>query len=358
MNTQTSAYSWEIWTPTGTLVADLTGIVQSRHFTVTRNRAETITFSIRLETVIDLLTRLNISFSTLFAPGINELRIKRGNRYLLGGKIMYVYPQLTEDISTVEVRVTGFLDLLASRYLYPADTLSYSTDISTVAWAFINTTQSRTNGSFGMTSGTLATSRTLTDTWQPYATSIRDILIAITQRHDTIDMDFSYDKHFNTYYPAMGTDKTELRFSYPGNITSLKLPFDATELANFSINRGSGNGDAQTIETRSDLSSQAVYKLWEKIDDYASVSVAATLDDYGDETLRLFANPTAIPEVTLDGTQEPVLGSYWIGDRVKFDVAAGGPFSVLNNQSWRINQIDVSLGDEDQENITLKVGYA
>ena len=95
-----------------------------------------------------------------------------------------------------------------------------------------------------------------------------------------------------------------------------------------------------------------------RIDDYPAVSDEATLAELGDETLRLHANPTTIPEVVLDGTKEPFLGSYWIGDRVMFSVDAGPAFSVLNGQVWRINEISVSVDENDHEQITLKVGYS
>jgi len=229
-----------------------------------------------------------------------------------------------------------------------------------VAWNFINLTQGRTNGSFGFTLGTIQPSRTITDTWQPYATSIRDILIALTQRQNSIDFAFTADKVFNVYYPQ-GQDKTELRFALPGNIKSLRLPVDASELATLVIARGSGNGaDQQVVQTYPATATpeQTTYRLREVIDDYPSINVTPTLIDKATEHYRKNATPTVIPEIVLDGNQEPFLGAYWLGDRVPISIDAnqGSAFAALDGQMWRVNEIDVSIDENDAETIRLKVG--
>lgn len=193
---------------------------------------------------------------------------------------------------------------------------------------------------------------------QAYATTLEDIFIAITERINSVDFSFTYDKKLNVHYPGIGTDKTDLRFSYPGNILSIALPIDATELANYSINRGTGNGNVQVVSVRQDTAAQSTFAIRDRVDDYPSVQTTTELNEKGDETLRLFASPTTIPEIRLDGTQQPFLGSYWIGDRVRFSVDGGSVFSSLDGQSWRINEISVSISEEDAEQVTLKVGYA
>jgi len=49
------------------------------------------------------------------------------------------------------------------------------------------------------------------------------------------------------------------------------------------------------------------------------------------------------------------LGAYWIGDRVRFAVPNRPSLAQLNGQSWRIGQIDVSINENDYEQVTLKV---
>jgi hypothetical protein len=235
-------------------------------------------------------------------------------------------------------------------------------DLADVLWYFVNLTQSRTNGSFGITRGYYPPTgtRAITDTFQPYATNIRDIIIALTQRNNSIDFSFSADKAVNVYYPQ-GSDKTELRFALPGNIKSLRLPVDASELATLVIARGSGNGaDQQVVQTYPATATpeQATYKLREVINDYPSINVNQTLIDKATEHYRKNATPTVIPEIVLDGNQEPFLGAYWIGDRVPISIDAnqGSAFATLDGQMWRVNEIDVTIDENDAETIRLKVG--
>ncbi|MDP9356961.1 MAG: siphovirus ReqiPepy6 Gp37-like family protein [Chloroflexota bacterium] len=352
-----SLYTVEIVNPQGSLVADVSSIATSRRFTVRRNRAETIELGFDLGEAAKIAATLGTPLLQLFAPGSSEVRLRRGDRYLVGGQIAYARPSLTADNRALEVRATGFLDLFKDRYLFPPDTLSYTADMGQIVAAMMNQNQAKPNGSFGCTVGTIQASRTITDTWQPFASSLKDIWIGLTDRINGIDLEFTYDKKLNVYYPGIGTEKTELLFSYPGTIREIALPVDATQLTNVSINRGAGNGlDQQPVQTRQSLPSQASYARRERIDDYPSISVVQTLNDKGDESLRLGSSPTTVPDVTLDGATEPRLGFYWIGDRVRFAVSDPA-FAVLDGQTWRINEIDVTVDENDHETIRLKVGY-
>ncbi len=355
-------YTIEIVSPTGQLIADITQITPAFQYTTRRNRAEDMQFSVDLGAATDLAKTLGMRLWELFAGYINEVRIRRGNRYLMGGQLIYAEPSLSADRRTLAVRATGFLDLFSSRYLLPSTsnggaTHFSSTDIGAVIWSMIQTSQGLSNGDFGVTLGAIQTSRPITEDWQPFASSLSDIFQSQTERVDSVDFAFSYDKKLYVYYPGIGTDKTELLMSYPGNITGITLPRDWTRTVNYSINRGSGNGtDVTPIETRQDTASQSAYRIRMRIDDYPDVSVPATLDNYGDEALRLNGAGQTIPKVTLDGRLDPQLGAYWIGDRVRFAVDDPS-FDLLDDRSWRINEIAVSVNENHAETITLQVGY-
>lgn len=367
---QKSIYKWEIYNGAGfgdsNRVADISLIARQRHFTIQRNRAEVMECVMSLGEVTDLCNSLGLTFSQLFAPGVNSLRITRGSRALVAGQINYVRPELEGDAPTVTLRATGWLDLFKDVMVYnhlgdPPIQFGlqyFGITIGQAAQHLIDEAQARTNGDRGITIGTIQTSRSSDFNFQALGRTIKDSLVDLTKLSDSGDFEFTPDKVFNWYDPGIGTDKTELTFRYPGNITKLAMPIDATALVNSSINRGQGNGYAQVIEIRDDTSSQGIYYLRERMDDYPAETLATRLDEKGDETLRLYANPTTIPDVTLDGTQDPPLGAYWIGDRVRFQVDAGPVFGALSDQVWRINEIDVTLDDNDHEAISLAVGYS
>jgi hypothetical protein len=355
-----SRYLIELYNPDGQRLADISNICTSRGFTLRRNRAEDISLGLNLEVAQDLARHLGMPFYQLFAAGRTEVRITRDNRPMVGGQLLYVDPLLNQEGSTLTLKANGFLDLLSQVYIESADNRSVANaDMGLVAWDFINQVQNKLDGDFGITQGVIQTSRQITDTWEPYGSSIKEILIGFTDRIDGIDFEFTPEKVFKVYWPGIGTDKTELLFSYPGNISSLGNPQDGTTLANIVFARGSGNGKTQAVETRTDTASRGSYKRKEQIDDYPSISVVATLQDKGDETLRLYSTPLMIPAVTLDGTKEPYLGSYWIGDSVRFSVDTDRypAFALLNGQTFKINEIACSIDENDHEDIKLKVGY-
>jgi hypothetical protein len=364
-----SLYRVEVWTRQGEMLADISQEITQRQFTATRNRAEAITLTLDLYAAEQRAIKSHIDFDELFREGSNELRVYRGDRPLMGGTIYYVAPSIESNRATLDVRATGFLDLLKDRYVWP-DASNFgrtytNQDVGAVMWDFINYTQSPitnwslSNGDFGIRQGAIQTSRTLTDTWQPWATSIRDILIAITERINSVDMEFTYDKHFNIYYPGIGTDKTELLFTYPGNIKRFALPKDATHLANTVVSRGSGNGyDRQVVSVRQDTDMQIGVARRESIIDNPSVTVNQTLQDFADEEIRLNSASSKVPDIVLDGRKDPALGAYWIGDVVRFSVPQRSSFAVLNGQKWKINQITSNPDAEDGEEIILKVGLS
>jgi hypothetical protein len=366
--TNQSIYVVELWSPQGEQIADLSPYLRSRHFKVTRNRPEAIEMSFDLGQMEALVASLGTSVPAFFGPGYNEIRVRRGDRYLVGAQVSYLLPSIDGSRRSLDVRAVGFLELLKDRYIYPTDGtalgLTYTaTDIGQVMWNFINLTQSRPNGSFGITQGTIQTSRLVGETWKPFGLNIRDLLIGITKWQNSVDFAFSADKVFSVSYP-LGQDKTELRFALPGNIKSLRLPVDASQLATLVFARGSGNGsDQQLMQTwPASLSTttpeQQVYKLREVINDYASFNTAQPLTDRAQEEYRKYATPTVIPEIVLDGNQEPFLGAYWLGDRVPISIDAnqGSAFAALDGQMWRINEIDVTIDENDSETISLKVG--
>jgi hypothetical protein len=366
-------YSILVYTPDGTLLADVSRIMTKRSFTVTRNAADSISLGCDLYAAERAARQNQLGFDELWAEGINEVRIFRGDRPVAAGQMATVTSSVGTSGMTLELQVVGFLDLLKDRYLWPTNTTpgvsdtTLSDDVGEVMWWFIDYTQhditspgfALTNGSFGFMKGTIQPSRTLTDTWQPWATSIRDILIAITGRIDSVDMAFTVDKVFNVYSPGIGQRKPELLFQYPGNIVDFRVPKDATGLDNTAIVRGSGNGsDQQVVSVRQNTDAQVAFSRREVIVDYPDVNVLQTLSDYGDEALRLNSASSKVPDIVLDGRRGVPLGAYWIGDTVRFAVPNRPALAQLNGQEWRIAQITVDVNENDDEEITLRVALS
>lgn len=347
-----SRYSVEIYTSSGTLVADLTGRASMRKMSVARNRAGSCSFKADLFSLEALARQMNLTVFDLIGLNQNEVRIRRGTRYLFGGQIVYMEPSL--DTQEIEVRAVGFLELFNFRHT-DVETIYSGVDAGDIAWDLIDTSQSQTNGDFGITLGGIQTSVNRDRTYPAYK-NIKDAIIQLSDVINGFDFEFTYDKKFYVYYPHQGIDLTSsMLFNYPGNIKRIRIPRDGTKMFNRAITRGLGFGAQQPIEIRNNTTYQAAYKVRESILDYPDVTETATLDAHGDEQVNQFKDPFEIPQITMDGNQQPYLGSYWLGDRVKIEVTNMDMYKYLKNNTYKIDAIDVEIDNDDVEDITLSL---
>lgn len=338
-------YSFEIVDSSGGLVA-LLDKARGRTFTVTRNRPGFATFTLSVDDPKATKDILKI--------GVNELRIKRGNRYLWGGQLARIETQLEGESGTVYVTAHGFLELFAKRFTASSRAFT-ATDAGTIASTLVAEAQ-KTGGSydpvkdFGVRDGTIQTSVNRDRSYE--YKEVKDALIQLSEVKNGFDFEVTYDKKLNVFYPRQGQLKSELVLRYPGNIQKLSLPTDTHDLVNQVIVRGSGFGASQPVATRNDTPSQSGYKLRQAIVDYPDVSETVTLEEHGDEILRVQAVPIEIPELTLFGNQDPHIGDFWIGDSVRVKANKG---LVQIDNDYRVDQVSVGVDENDVETVSLRM---
>lgn len=163
-------------------------------------------------------------------------------------------------------------------------------------------------------------------------------------------------KFFDVYYPRIGIDNTQLNFSYPGNIKQIDKTKDGSMLYNEVVERGQGSGLSQIVVTVNSKASIQSFGWRQFVNQQSDVSDTGTLTSLGNEVLRVSSTPMDLPKIVLEGNKDPQLGSYGIGDTIKITIS--GPPLVSLVQSYRIEQIDVTVTDDDMEEITLTVSLA
>jgi hypothetical protein len=236
-----------------------------------------------------------------------------------------------------------------------------------------NSYQMTKNTYLGFIQGNLPTSFNLSPTFSAYKKikqCVEDVACASTNSgsNTLTGIDFSVypvidpvtnnmTRVFNTYYPRQGIDNTFLPFNYPGNIKKFDTTKDAKTLENDITVRGNGTGLAQVSASEVDNVSVQTYGQKQDIEDVADISDTPTLDALAIEFLRIRKDPLDIPEVTLDGNYPPVIGSYWVGDTIQFNIVDIPIIKAFGNQ-YRIEQIDVTISDDDAEEIVLSVSTA
>lgn len=351
-----SKYAFELFSPNGTLLADLTGRAKNRTFSRIRNEAEDMSFDLDFNDFHDYCSKISVHPRALLIPGQTELRIRRYDKYLVGGQITYAQPSISASDQKITVRASGFLNLLKDRFIPYTQFLAQ--DVASMCWQAINTSQSLVDpsgnpvGDFGIRLGTLPSIALSNQT--PNRVAIRDFLQKMASDPDNgFDFDFTYNKTLN-FYAQMGIDRPEVRFEYPNNIKSFQMPLDATRIANEVIALGSGIGN--TIPSTADvpnLASQLTYKLRQDIttvngDDNSAGGVTAVAN----AELASWGVPLEMPQLVVDGNKPPFVGSYDVGDYVWVTLGGYKWFDAADGL-LRIEKYTVAIDDNDDENVTL-----
>lgn len=350
-----SQYKFEIWDDSGNLLADLTGRAHDRAFTVSRNLPEQISFSLGLNEIEKFARDTNVPIRTLINAGVNEIRIKKGTDYILGGKMDVPEVTINGDQRNLSVRASGFLNLLDDRYAGENTIRTFSsTDAGTIAKTLVDETQVETNGNFGIQTDVAWIEPTVNRDMAYERRRVKDAIIELASLSNGFDFEFTYDKKFKVYQ-SIGQDRTDLVFNYPGNIRNLRLPIDSSRLANRIIARGAGQGGSQYTSTVEDTVSQGTYKLRTAIVDLPTETQSANLTAKANEVIRIYALPLEIPSITLDGKLAPRVGlDFWIGDSIKLSIKEVGILETLT-AVWRVEEITVKIDDNDTETISLKL---
>lgn len=342
-----SKYEFELWSRSGLLLADISRFAKSRRFSMQRNEAEDLSFTISLENLESLASSIGQDPRVLFEPYQSEIKVKRNGEYLFGTQVGQLSVTLDENIAVIEVRAFGYFNLLIDRFVTKDYT---STDAVDIAWDLIDETQSQTNGDMGITLGGLQTITVNRD--RTYVRqNVKEAIVNLTELIDgNFDFEFTYDKQFNTY-DMIGSTNVGVEFVYPRNIKKLVVPRDGKSLFNKIYGLGSGFGEEVLSYTPGDNASQLAYGVHERVETFNSVVEQATLEQNTDAFLSLHKDILEIPQMTVNG-EDFDLNSFGIGDRIIVSVEGHSFLSNIDN-TYRVERIEVGVDENDAEDITV-----
>lgn len=349
-STPVPKYEFELWI-NGVQVGDITKLAKSRHFTITRNASEQLDFLMNLTAFEDYCASLGASPLAVLECYVTDIRVKRNGAYLFGTQVVDMQFNLNQGEINLQVKATGFLDLLKDRYV----TKNYD-GIERVAIAqdLIATTQAGdSSNDFGIELGPNQYDTGLSDTERNYTDqNVRDAIINLTDLSDgNFDFRFNYDRSFETF-GQIGSNRPNVKFSYPYNISGGTVPRTAGNLFNYIIGLGSGFGDEALRTETADGASRANYKTRQQIVTFNSVSVQDTLDQNSYAYLQKVKDILLLPQLNVSGVYAD-LDYLGVGDRVP--IAVEGHSMLPLDDTYRIEQLDVNLDDNDAENIAITV---
>lgn len=348
-STPTPRYELELWI-NGVLVGDVSKLAKNRNYKLRRNATEELTFSMDLTAFEAYCEQAGRQPSAMLEPYVTDIRVKRNGNYKFGVHVVDTPFSLDESGAQINVRATGFLDLFADRYV----TKSYDNDESTdIARDLLAETQSGdVTNDFGVIDGGSQYATGVLRVRNYIDQNVRDAVVNLTSLIDgNFDFRFTHDRKFETF-ERLGSSRPGSKFTYPYNVKGMDVAKTALNLYNYIIGIGSGFGEEAIRSIASDNDSRLNYKTRQKIVTFNSVSVQETLDENTSAYLDRVRQILLLPTIKVDGAfcDLDIIG---VGDTVPIEVQ-GHPALPLNG-TFRIEQIEVGLDDNDAEDIRLTI---
>lgn len=283
-------------------------------------------------------------------PGEHAIYVERDGVLLWGG-VIWTYVADVES-NTGKIGAEGFMSLLRGRIL-DTDYSVTGRDQALIVKDLIDTIQGYTDGDMLIdTSSLVAVGKTRDRAYD--AAEWKDVGEAIEQLAAVRDgFDFRIgvswgatipQRRFLISYPATGR-ATSYVLELGKNLELLSLSVDATTI----VTKAYAQGDeiTSTLSVVPDP-----YPRRDAISTHDDVSIQGTLDDHAQRALDRGSLPMRIPSVAIYPDQEPVLGSFIVGDIVEVKgvfgaVDFGGDFRIV---SWT-----ASIDTSGAERVTLNL---
>lgn len=351
-STPRQKYELELWI-NGVQVGDISRLARNRSFQLRRNLSEQLSFSMDLTAFERYCTSAGRSPEAMLEPYVTDIRVKLNGQYLFGVEVSDILYNLGVDGISVEVKSAGFLDLFKDRYItkkYPDTT--ESTDIVRDALDITQTESGDPSDDFGVLPGVVQETVGVPREREYINQNVRDLIVNLTDLVDgNFDVKFNYDRTYEIYQ-QQGSNRPGKKFTYPYNITSGSVPRTAMNLYNYIIGLGSGFGEETIQSIKPDPVSRGNYKTRQKIVTFNSVILEETLEQNTEAFLKRFKDILILPKIKVAG-EFCDLNIIGIGDRIPIEVQ--GHTSIPLDDTYRIEQIDVRLDDNDAEDIDLTV---
>lgn len=354
-STPQQKYELELWV-NGVQVGDISRIAKNRKYVLRRNASESLTFSMDLTAFERYCALSGRSPLATLEPYVTDIRVKRNGTYLFGVQVVELNYKLDASGIDMECRATGFLDLFKDRYI----TKTYTAEESTAIWrdAIAETQDGDPTNDFGVEPGVQQYTTAVNRDRELVDQNVRDLLINLTALvNGNFDFRFNYDRSYEIF-EKIGSDRPGNKFTYPYNITSASVPRSALNLYNYIIGLGSGFGE-ETLRSEypdnpdaADAASRLNYKTRQKIMTFNSVTEQLTLDENTSAYLQRVKDILMLPSIKTNG-EFCDLGIIGVGDRVPIEVQ--GHSAIPLNSTYRIEQIECSLDDNDAEDISLTI---
>lgn len=266
-----------------------------------------------------------------------EMAMRRGSLDDRGAGMVHVYAY--DWLEQLRHKITG------------ASVEFLQVDAGQIAWELINSAQTGTNASVGITEGTIE--ETMDRDRHYYNDNVMEEIINLSNVLNGFDFEVNNNKVFNVY-ASKGEDLTEsLILRYGDNIKSCTITEDFTFPTNRAIVIGETT-DNNLINrvVRNNTTSQALYKIREQKSAEINVTELDTLQEKGDAMLRKYEFPLLKVDIEL-AAGVPSIKEFAVGDYLGLSIEKG----IYNiNDVYRVYEWEVQRGVNDYNQLSLLLG--
>lgn len=326
-------------------IMDISELV-SLEMNMVLNDIATVQFTMNLTMFERKCSSVNALPKNVLYPALTDVKVFRNGNAMFGGIVANADVEYGENEATISVTADSYLQYFAYRHLSKNYT---NTDRSAIAWDAINTVQSQTNGSIGITLG--HTEATFNSDLDADFRDVKSIIQLYTYAQPTTyDFEITPEKVFNTFL-RLGSNRPEIELVYPQNIKSIRIPRSSDTLYNRVIGIGSGIGNERLETVRNNMDSQIKYKIRSTKETFNDVKRQNTLNNNAEGVLDQSYEVQVLPEIEVNGNDVD-LDTLRVGDSV-FVRIDGSPYSDDVDGMYRIYGMRITISQESFESVSL-----
>lgn len=223
-------------------------------------------------------------------------------------------------------------------------------DAGDVIDTLISTTQAKTDGDFGVTTGTIDTTYTADIIYQN--DNIGEAILGLAD--GGLDFEITDNKVLNVS-SILGTDKTnDVVIEYGHNVTSMTIIEDFSNPVNQALVLGEviDEDTLQRIE-RTDTSSRSEYKLRQMRMNQLEPAIQSIFEDKGDSAIRKYKVPLIKVDFDIIKNYTPSIDQFTVGDGIRL-IVKNGIYNI--DEEYRVFEWQVTFDEKNTEKLTLILG--
>ncbi len=308
-------------------------------------------------------TDLNVSAGTI--PGRTAIYVDRNGVLVWGGVLWN--RQYNSDTQTLTFQAREFESYFERRKITTTQVYT-NTDQLVIANALMNGAQAAPSGNIGVITTPAVSGVLVSRTYYGY--ELKNVYQAIQDLSKQLNgFDFNiqvaYDgggnptKRLVLSYPKSGTTYSPTSLSAPvfqfpaGNMVEYEYPEDGSIAANTIYALGAGSNEGKLIATATDPALLAAgFPLLEQEANYSDITDATMLSSLATGQIKATAYPPTTLRVVAPPSQNPVFGTYVIGDECRV-IITDNRFPDTLDAIYRLVALSVTPGEDGPERITL-----